>query len=216
MAATGACGPTITVPFLDGTVPPRDNVHVNKRGGGGALSTPDASGNGGGNIQVSGSCFDVVAEVAQDSRRPPEMVRAAKRWADRFVNGQLGPKGDPNKIGILGPDAVWLLIAPLRGNSGFGAPICGEVHATPTPVPTPQGSGGGGGGGGCPPGKPGGCTPVPTPAPGAPAGAVPVEPPALVTIFAVPAVLGAVPLAARSARWIRRRSRRRDRLRRGG
>jgi hypothetical protein len=140
------------------------------------------------------------------------MVRAAKRWADRFVNGQLGPKGDPNKIGILGPDAVWLLIAPLRGNSGFGAPICGEIHATPTPVPTPPG----GGGDGCPPGKPGGCTPVPSVAPAAPAGALPVEPPALVTIFAVPAVLGAVPLAARSARWIRRRSRRRDRLRRGG
>ena len=213
MAATGACGPTITVPFLDGTVPPRDNVHVNKQGSGG-FATPDASGNGGG-IQISGSCFDVVAEVAQDSRRPPEMVRAAKRWADRFVNGQLGPKGDPNKIGILGPDAVWLLIAPLRGNNGFGAPICGEVHVTPTPVPTPQGSGGGGGGGGgggCPPGK---CTPTPAPAPGAPTGGLPVEPPALVTIFAVPAVLGAVPLAGRSARWIRRRNRRGGRPRRG-
>ncbi|MEP7039994.1 MAG: transglycosylase domain-containing protein [Chloroflexota bacterium] len=211
MKATGACGPTITVPFLDGTVPPPDNVHVNKSGGAGPQPTPDASGNVG--KLVSGSCFDVVKEVAQDSRRPPEMVRAAQRWADRFVNGQLGPKGDPNEIGTLGPDKVWLLISPLRGNTGFGAPICGEVRATPTPVPTPQGSGGGGGGGGgggCPPGKPGDCTPAPTlvPTP-APAGGLPVDPPALMTFFVVPAILGGVPLAARVGRWGRLRRRRR-------
>jgi hypothetical protein len=205
MAATGACGPTITVPFLDGTVPPPDNVHVNKTGGGGPRPTPDASGNVG--TPVSGSCFDVVKEVAQDGRRPPEMVAAAKRWADRFVNGQLGPRGDPSKIGDLGPDRVWLLIAPLRGNSGYGAPICGEIRATPTPVPTPQGSGGGGGG--CPPGKPGACTPTPIPAPTpAPDGLVPLQPPTLVTFFAIPALLGTVPLAARLGRWGRRRRRR--------
>ena len=206
MAATGACGPTITVPFLDGTVPPRDNVHVNKQGGGGALSTPDASGNGGGQIRVSGSCFDVVREVDQDSRRPPEMVAAAARWADRFVNGQLAPKGDPSKIGILGPEKVWLLIAPLRGNSGFGAPICGEVRATPTPVPTEPG----GGGGNCPPGKPGDCTPAPTPAgTPAPAGSAPIEPPAVLAGFALPAILGTVPLAVRFSRWRQRGSPRR-------
>jgi hypothetical protein len=209
MSDTGACGPTIEVPFLDGTVPPPDNVHVNKQGAGGYIATPDASGNGGG-IQVSGSCFDVVAEVAQDSRRPPEMVEAARRWADRFVNGQLGPRGDPNKIGTLGPDKVWLLISVLRGNSGFGAPICGNVRATPTPVPAPEnsgGGGGGGGGGGCPPGKPGDCTPPPPPAPAAAAGA-PIQAPALVTVFAVPAILGTVPLLRRIGRWGRRRRRR--------
>jgi membrane peptidoglycan carboxypeptidase len=206
MSPTGACGPTIEVPFLDGTVPPRDNVHVNKRGAGGYIATPDASGNGGG-IQISGTCFDVVAEVAQDGRRPPEMVAAAKRWADRFVNGELAPKGDPSKIGILGPDKVWLRIAPLRGNTGFGAPICGQIRATPTPVPTPQPTpGGGGGGGGCGPGKPGDCTPVPTPAPSA---VLPIQQPALVTVFAVPAILGGVPLLARLGRWGRRRRRRR-------
>jgi hypothetical protein len=206
MKATGACGPTITVPFLDGTVPPPDNVHVNKSGGGGPRPTPDASGNVG--SPVRGSCFDVVKEVAQDGRRPREMVAAATRWADRFVNGQLGPRGDPSKIGVLGPDKVWLLIAPLRGNSGYGAPICGNVRATPTPVPTPQGSGGGGGGG-CPPGKPGTCTPVPIPVPTPePAGIVPIQPPALVTFFAIPALLGTVPLAARLGRWGRRRGRR--------
>jgi hypothetical protein len=124
------------------------------------------------------------------------MVAAAKRWADRFVNGQLGPKGDPNKIGILGPDRVWLLIAPLRGNSGFGAPICGQIRATPTPVPTPRGSGDG-----CK-GKPGDCTPVPSPQAGA---AIPLQPPTLVGFFAVPAILSTVPLAARVVRWTRRR-----------
>lgn len=204
MAATGACGQTITVPFLDGTVPPPDNVHVNKGGGGGPVPTPDASGNVG--QPVRGPCFDVVKEVAQDTRRPPEMVAAAKRWADRFVNGLLAPKGSSGKMGELGPDKVWLLIAPLRGNNGFGAPICGEVRATPTPVPTPEGSGGGGGGG-CPPGKPGGCTPAPGPP--KPAGGLPVDPPALVTFFAVPALLGGVPLAARVGRWGRHRRRRR-------
>jgi membrane peptidoglycan carboxypeptidase len=204
MSATDACGPTIEVPFLDGTVPPPDNVHVNKQGAGGYLATPDASGNGGG-IQLSGSCFDVVAEVAEDGRRPPAMVAAARRWADRFVNGEFGPRGDPNKIGILGPDSVWLLIAPLRGNSGFGAPICGNVRATPTPVPTPESSGGGGGGGGCPPGKPGDCTPVPIPAARVVA---PGEAPALMMVFAVPAILGTVPLLGRLGRWGRRRRRR--------
>ena len=88
MAATSACGLTIKIPFLEGTVPPPDNVHVNKTGGGGPTPSPDASGNVG--IPVSGPCFDVVAEVAQDSRRPPEMVAAARRWADRFVNGEWG------------------------------------------------------------------------------------------------------------------------------
>jgi hypothetical protein len=180
-------------------------VHVNKTGGGGPAPTPDASGNVG--TPVSGSCFDVVAEVAQDSRRPPEMVAAARRWADRFVNGQLGPRGDPNKIGTLGPDKVWLLISVLRGNSGFGAPICGNVRATPTPVPTPENSGGGGGGGGG-----GGCPPpakdCPTPGPAAAAAAAPIQTPALVTVFAVPAILGTVPLLRRIGRWGRRRRRR--------
>jgi membrane peptidoglycan carboxypeptidase len=192
MSPTGACGATIQVPFLDGTVPPRDNVHVTK------------------SASQGGSCFDVVAEVAQDGRRPREMVAAAQRWADRVVNGQLGPKGDPSKIGILGPDKVWLLISPLRGNSGFGAPICGTIRATPTPEPTPIQSGGGGGGGGCSPGKPGKCTPTPTPAPAAAlAGDAPVPLAGLVAVFAVPAILGTVPLAARAGRWGRRRLRRR-------
>ena len=210
MAATGACGPIIKVPFLDGTVPPPDNVHVNKMGGGGPAPTPDASGNV--VVPVAGPCFDVVAEVAQDSRRPPEMVAAARRWADRFVNGELGPKGNPGKIGELGPNAVWLLISPLKGNSGFGAPICGEIRATPTPLPSASlaglGGGGGGGGGGQPPRcghKKPFCSPTPAPAALAwsPSRA-PSEPAGLMVAFAVPAILGGVPLLARAGRWTRR------------
>ena len=155
-------------------------------------------------FQVSGTCFDVVAEVAQDGRRPREMVAAAARWADRFVNGEWGAKGSSSQIGVLGPDQIWLQIAPVLGNSGFGAPICGTIRATPTPVPTPQSSGGGGGGG-CGPGKPGNCTPAPTPV--ALSNGAPIQPTGLVAMFAVPAILGTVPLAARAGRWGRRRLR---------
>jgi hypothetical protein len=207
MGATGACGQTIELPFLEGTVPPPDNVHVYKSGGGGPAPTPDASGNV--VVPVQGPCFDVVAEVAQDSRRPPEMVAAARRWADRFVNGQWGSKGNAGKIGELGPDAVWLLIAPLKGNNGFGAPICGEIRATPTPLPTEPPSvsfPGLPGGPPCDHGKPGLCTPSPvTPAslPGPPAG-----PGDVMALFAVPAILGGVPLLARATRWRVRRTKR--------
>ena len=206
MAATSACGQTITLPFLDGTVPPPDNVHVDKLGGG-PQPTPDASGVV--VTPVSGPCFDVVAEVAQDTRRPPAMVAAAKRWADRYVNGELAPKGNPGQMGVLGPDKVWLPISPLWGNSGFGGPICGDVRATPTPLPTntPPGGGGGGGGGGgqpCPPGKPT-CTPSPG---GVLPNAEPIQTGGLVPVFAVPAILGGVPLLARVGRWAGRRRRR--------
>ncbi len=204
MSATPGCGPTIQIPFLDGTVPPPDNVHVNKQGGGGPTPTPGPSdsGQGGGGTQVSGPCFDVVAEVAQDSRRPPEMIAAAQRWADRFVNGELGSRGNPNQITVLGPDKVWLQISLLNGNSGFGGPICGEVRATPTPLPT--NSGGPGPSDLCPPGKPQKCTPAPA---AAAIGGQPLQPVGLVAVFAVPAILGGVPVLVRAGRWGRRRMR---------
>jgi membrane peptidoglycan carboxypeptidase len=206
MAATNACGLTVNIPFLEGTVPPPDNVHVNKQGGGGPAPTPDASGNVG--IPVSGTCFDVVAEVAQDGRRPPEMVAAAKRWADRFVNGLWAPKGNPGKIGELGPNAVWLLISPLKGNNGsFGGPICGEIRATPTPLPTESPSFGLPGVQVCRHGRPNSCTPLPTPNPVAAAASAGPQPGGVLAGFAVPAILGGVPLLARAGRWGKRRSR---------
>jgi len=220
MSPTPACGITIKAPFLEGTVPPPDNVHVNKEGGGGPSPTPEPSGgngnggDGGGGTPVSGPCFDIVAELQQDGRAPEE-IAAARRWADRYVNGELAPKGSAGKIGDLGPENVWLLITPLRGNTGFGGPICGTVRATPTPEPTPEQSEGGPGPSLCPPGNPEKCTALPLPSL-PPAGSLPADRPAagdpgtaLVTVFAVPAILGALPLARRAARSMIR-PRRRD------
>jgi membrane peptidoglycan carboxypeptidase len=132
MAATNACGPTRQMPFLDGTVPPPDNVHRE-------------------------GCFDIAQEVRQDGRRPDEWARSADAWADRYVNGELGAIGDPTK---LKENARYrLAIAPVPGNNSFGAPICGEVRATPTPSATPKPSGKPSDG--CQ-GNPHECTPSPT------------------------------------------------------
>jgi membrane peptidoglycan carboxypeptidase len=143
MAATSSCGQTREVPFLDGTVPPPDNVH-------------------------SKGCFDIVQEVRNDDRRPQQWVDSAQEWADRLVNGQLGSVGDPTK---LKENSNYRLgIAPVLGNSGYGQPICGHVVATPKPTRAPHdsgkpkpsdggGGGGGGGGGDCHGHK---CTPLPS------------------------------------------------------
>ncbi len=204
MAATPACGATIEVPFLDGTVPPPDNVHVNKGGGGGPTPTPGPSGEV--TIPLSGPCFDIVAEIQQDPRRGAAWVQATKQWADRLVNGQLGGKGNPNDLPRVGPEKIWLGISPVPGKGGYGAPICGDLKVTPSPSPTPNG-----GGPGCPPGQPGRCTPGPTPT--AVALVVINAPPSsgamLIPIFAVPMVVGLVPLVGRAASWSRRRPTRR-------
>jgi membrane peptidoglycan carboxypeptidase len=205
MAATSACGATLTIPFLEGTVPPPDNVHVNKSGGGGPTPDPSASFS---TVPVSGPCFDIVAEVQQDSRRPAQWAASAKRWADRLVNGQLGGKGDPNRLGELGPEKVWYYISPVPGKGGYGAPICGDIKVTPTPTPSPQPSGGGGGGGGpsCPPGQQDKCTPAPQPVSGS---ATLIDAASLTGVFGAWLALGAIPLAGRTAVWARRRKRRR-------
>jgi membrane peptidoglycan carboxypeptidase len=111
MAATGNCGPTQEMPFLEGTVPPPDNVHSN-------------------------GCFDIEQAIRQDGRRPAEWVAAAHQWADRYVNGDWGAVGDPTKL-KENPN-YRLAIRPVLGNNGFGAPICGFVRPTPTPTPGPS------------------------------------------------------------------------------
>jgi membrane peptidoglycan carboxypeptidase len=176
MAATNNCGPTQKMPFLDGTVPPPDNVH-------------------------SKGCFDIEQEVRQDNRRPAEWVTAAHQWADRFVNRQWGAVGDPTKL--KEHSNYRLSIAPVLGNSGFGAPICGRVRVRPTPAPTPSDSGGGDGH--CP--RKQTCTPVPveTPPPAnGPAGrvATPIDVGVLTPIFGLSTLLG---LASMAAPWLRRR-----------
>ncbi len=188
MAATKDCGPTITVPFLEGTVPPPDNVHAD-------------------------GCFDIVKEVQQDPRRSTYFVQAAQRWADRFVNDELGAKGSSGQMGILGPDKVWLRISPVYGNSGVGAPICGEVRATPTPTP-------GESGGPFPSGffsfpEPScrgrhSCTPQPSPATGAITGGPPSTG-ILIPAFALPTLVGLASMGAGGWRHARRRLRRRQR-----
>lgn len=132
MRATNNCGPVREMPFLEGTVPPPDNLH-------------------------SKGCLDIVQAVRQDSRRPPEWAEAAQVWADRLVNGETGAVGDPTKL--KENPRYRLRIAPLPGNSGFGGSICGRLRATPTPNPTPEPSGGDGPPGEPRPPEPSACPP---------------------------------------------------------
>ena len=184
MAATNDCGPTITVPFLEGTVPPRDNVHAD-------------------------GCFDIVKEVQQDSRRSSEFVDAAMRWADRYVNNELKSKGNPGQIGILGPEKVWLAIAPIPGSPFYPGTICGEVRPTPTPTPGESVEASPGGSGGpipsCP-GNPKKCSPVPTLplTPGDGGGTGTLDAAGLVPFFAWSTLLGLLTMGARGARRLRR------------
>ncbi len=134
MSATGSCGRTITLPFLEGTVPPPDNVH-------------------------SRGCLDLEQYVSQDGR-PNSWVIAADTWSDRVVNGETGSRGDPAKY--QEDLDVRFAIAPLNGESGLPS-VCGERVARPSQAPDPSGEpdpsegeggnrgggrGGGGGGGG--------------------------------------------------------------------
>lgn len=186
MAATNDCGPTMTVPFLEGTVPPRDNVH-------------------------SEGCFDIVQEVRQDSRRGPEFIAAAERWADRFVNGETRSKGSSGQMGTLGPEKVWLAIGPLPGKGGFGAPICGEVRETPQPTPDESGNipGASASPGATDSPKPcrgRRCTPAPTlPLIPTDATGATLDAAGFVPVFVFTGLLGLLPLLARGVARARRR-----------
>jgi penicillin-binding protein 1A len=134
MANSGRCGRTITVPFLEGTVPPVDNVHP--RG-----------------------CLDLELYVSLATPdRPENWIEAADTWSDRMVNGQTGASGDPGTY--QDNPNVRFAIAPLYGEPGFPS-VCGERVAPPPPTPgpsepppsggpgpSPPGGGRGGGGGG--------------------------------------------------------------------
>jgi membrane peptidoglycan carboxypeptidase len=135
LANSGRCGRTITLPFLEGTVPPVDNVQP--RG-----------------------CIDFDLYLGQATpTRPPNWFEAAETWANRVVNGQTGAAGDPGDY--QEDERVRFAIAPIYGESGFPS-VCGvRIAPTPGPRPTPGPSerpepteppgGGGGGGGGGPP-----------------------------------------------------------------
>jgi membrane peptidoglycan carboxypeptidase len=113
MAASGACSQTREIPFLEGTVPPPDNLH-------------------------SQGCLDIVQAIRQDSRRPQAWIDSAQDWADRAVNRQYGAIGDPTEL-KENPD-YRLAIAPVLGNSGFPA-VCGHIIRTPPPSESPGQSG---------------------------------------------------------------------------
>jgi membrane peptidoglycan carboxypeptidase len=184
MLAT-TCGQTREIPFLEGTVPPPDNVH-------------------------SKGCFDIVQEVRQDDRRPQEWIDSAALWADRLVNGQWGSVGDPTEL--KEHPEYHLAIAPVLGNTSFGQPICGEVRATPKPSPTDSGNGSGGpkpsepAPSGVCHGNPNKCSPAPTiqlqPTAALDAGAASVA--VVVPAFALTLAPWLIPIAARLARRRRR------------
>ena len=74
LAATGSCGRTLTLPFLEGTVPFLDNVH-------------------------SRGCLDLEAYVSQvEPNRPDNWIIAADTWSDRVVNGQTGGARRPGRV----------------------------------------------------------------------------------------------------------------------
>jgi hypothetical protein len=100
------------MPFLEGTVPPPDDVHPN-------------------------GCFDIELAVDRDERRPQEWVESARTFANRLVNRQTGAVGDPTKLKENPGNR--LAIAPLPGESGWGGSICGDVIITPRPDPTDRG-----------------------------------------------------------------------------
>jgi membrane peptidoglycan carboxypeptidase len=177
MLASG-CGQTRDIPFLEGTVPPPDNVH-------------------------SKGCFDIVQEISQDDRRPQEWIDSAALWADRLVNGQLGSVGDPTELKEH-PD-YRLSITPVLGNNSYGQPICGELRRTPKPTRSPDGSGGPNpsnpGPSACR-GNPNKCTPLPTlplQSPAA-AGSAGTDVAVLVPAFALSTGTWLIPLALRLAR----------------
>lgn len=135
MSPTGACGRTVTLPFLEGTVPPLDNVS-------------------------SAGCLNLEAYVSQAiPDRPQNWVAAASTWADRLVNGETGARGNP--LDYQRNRNVRFAISPVYGESGFPS-VCGERRATPAPSPTPdddddddeEGGRGRGGGGPGPPQPP--------------------------------------------------------------
>jgi len=167
-------------------VPPVDNVHGGRFSG--VIPTPNPSGEV---VYGGGSCFDIVQEVRNDPRRPPEWADAAQRWADRLVNGETGARGDPDTIAQYGPDRIWLGISPVPGKPGYGQPICGHLKPRPTPTPSPSH---GPGGGDCQ-GHPNKCTPIPSPVAVGPARTVQSATP-LVPIFGIPMLAGHLSAAA--------------------
>ena len=174
LAPSPACGRTIEVPMLSGTQPAADSNWVN-------------------------GCLD-LPKFVQSQGRPDKWVTAARTFADRVVNGQWGSRGNI-KAANVDATKVQFPIAHLPGEAGFPA-LCGHRIATPSPSASAGPSGSGRpSASGQPRCKPGhqSCQPQPT------AMVIgtgdPVNVP--VTLFAIPALAGALPYARRLLRWRR-------------
>jgi membrane peptidoglycan carboxypeptidase len=165
------CGPTITVPFLEGTLPPPDNVHH-----------PDEWHEDG--------CFDIVQYVQQEGR-PAQWVAAASAWADRLNNGKKATTPSQYAIaplygrsGFGEPICGELKATPTPSPSPPGCPPGNPQNCTPAP---------------CPPFPFPCATATPTgvvvdPARGS------IDTGFLLPVFGVPFLLGAVPYLARLVR----------------
>jgi hypothetical protein len=121
MSPPNCGGPTINMPFLEGTVPPPDNVHHADQW------HPDG-------------CFDIVLYV-QQAGRPANWVAAAAGWADKYNNGAYATSGSRYAIGqvpgrggygapICGPLTA---PTPTPEPSGPGCPFPPPFCPTPTP-----------------------------------------------------------------------------------
>jgi membrane peptidoglycan carboxypeptidase len=171
MSPGGGCGQTITVPFLDGTVPAVDNVHHADE-------------------WHPKGCFDIVQYVSQNGR-PQNWINAAAAWADKVNNGRRATSGSQYAVaplygtsGFGGPICGRVTAPPPTPT-----PSPGECHGnncpTPTPCPPfpfPCPSGGGGGNGFITD------------------SGTPIGTGILVPVFSVPVVAGAVPYLIRAVR----------------
>jgi membrane peptidoglycan carboxypeptidase len=121
----GGCGQTITVPFLEGTLPPRDNVHHADQ-------------------WHPGGCFDIVQYV-QQAGRPTNWVTAAAAWADKVNNGRQASSGSRYAVAPLygnagfggpfcGPVKATPKPSPSPGCQGNGN---GNQSCVPEPSPSP-------------------------------------------------------------------------------
>jgi len=170
MSPGGGCGQTIQIPFLEGTLPPVDNVHHTDQW------HPDG-------------CFDIVQYV-QQAGRPRLWVAAAAAWADKLNNGRQARSGSQYAIaplhgtsGFGGPICGELRATPTPSPS---PPAC---HGNQSCPPAPS----------CPP-QPLPCVTPPGTAGLDLGSGGPVSAGFLVPIFGLPLILGAVPYLVRLVR----------------
>ncbi|MDQ3689568.1 MAG: penicillin-binding protein, partial [Chloroflexota bacterium] len=106
LAESDDCGKTIELPFLEGTVPPRDNVH------------PD-------------DCLDLELYLEKATpERPENWIEAAETWANRVVSRRTSARGDP--ADYQDDKRVRFKITPIYGEKRLPE-VCGERITRPEP-----------------------------------------------------------------------------------